>query len=229
MRDDLAGRLAPRHLRRLLERRYGCTPWGEPLYRLVWAPSRLERSGGLWTDWRGGTQARGMGLIRRIAEVRWVRKYPGEDCWLVEQWTPPSAYGNPEDWGRPVALGGTMLPTEWGPVPTLGPFPARGDYEDLGARIYWYPSERHVTLAIDATRCRRAAAADAPRQRISDAAQRAQEREARREEEFERFCHDVLGDAAPAFGGTPMAGYGPKTRPSLIESAESIGIRQHPY
>lgn len=229
MRDDISFRHAPRHLAALLRRRYGCTDWGEPLYRLVWAPARLERSGGLWNDWRGGTQARGQGVLRRVAELRWVPKYPGEVCWLLEQWTPPLAYGTPADWWRPVAEGGTILPTAWGPVPTLGPYPERGDYEDLGARLYWYPSERQLTLAIDVTRRRRDRAAASARQRLRDAVASARQREAQRDADFENFCRDVLDDAAPAFAGAPMAGYGPRRRPSLVSAAESIGIRSHPY
>lgn len=229
MRYDIVGRQAPQHLQRMLARRYGRNAFGEPLFRLVWAPARLERSGGLWTDWRGGHAVRGQGLLRRVAEIRWVRKYPGEVCWLLEQWTPPQAYGTPETWGQPIELGGTILATDRGPVATLGPYPQFGDYEDLGARMYWYPSERHLTLAIEAVVRKRAAAGGNAKQRVLASVNRAQERELLRDAAFDHFCREVLDDTAPAFGGAPMAGYGGKRRPSLITLAESIGIRQHPY
>lgn len=228
MHQDSLARRAPHHLSELLLRRYGRNPFGEPNYRLVWAPARLERSGGLWNDWAGGARSRG-GLLRRVAEVRWVRKYPGEVCWLVEQWTPPAAYGTPEQWGRPVAEGGTRLVTSWGSVPALGPYPELGDYEDLGARMYWYPSERHLTLAVDASRRARARRAAGARQRVREATLRAEREEQARDVRAASFCDDVLTDASPAFHGAPMAGSGAKRRPSLVTMAEGIGIRQHPF
>ncbi|MGH3181505.1 MAG: hypothetical protein ACRDOE_06305, partial [Streptosporangiaceae bacterium] len=88
-RDDLSGRQAPRWIGGLLRGRYGRTPFGEPRFRLVWAESRLERSGGEWVDWdvsvapsdRGRS---GQAPLRRVAAMRRVKKYPGEQCWLIE-------------------------------------------------------------------------------------------------------------------------------------------------
>lgn len=206
MRDDLAGRKAPRWAPRFL-RRYGLSPSGEPRYRLIWSAARLEFSGGTWNDVEGGR------LLRRVREVRRVRKYPGAACWLIERWTPPEAYGAPEDW----------------PAAALGPYPAAGDYEDIGARIEWYPSERHLAAAVGA--CERALAGRRPgmARRVRERVARAEEEQRRRDAEYERWALDALDDASPAFEGAPMIAYGEKRRPSLVTIAESAGIRQHPF
>jgi hypothetical protein len=217
-------------LQLLLRRRYGRTPFGEPRYRLVWAPSRFERTGGVWTDWDPAVAAaeRQSGSaqpLRRVAQMRWVRKYPGEECWLIERWTPPSSYGTPEQWYRPASEGGTVLACG---LAGCGDYPQLGDYEDIGARMYWYPTERHVTTAIDAIERRREqmpATAQGRALRRTYAAQREQEQ---RDAEFERAAMDLFDEGSPAFGGAPMVGYGGSHRPALVEMAERIGIRQHP-
>ena len=222
MRYDLQGRQAPAWLQSLLARRYGRTPFGEPRYRLVWAPARMERSGGVWTDWETGA------VRRRVAELRWVRKYPGEQCWLVEKWLPASFYGSPAQWYSSLADGGTMVSTPHGPVPACGDFPALGDYEDIGARLHWYPTEYHLTLAVDAFERRLQHLPEDPGARARRRTHRAQEEQARRDRDFDAFCSDLFDDAAPAFSGAPMVGYGGSHRPALVEMAERAGIRQHP-
>lgn len=219
LRDEICGRRAPGWLARLLVRRYGTNPFGEPRYRLVWAPSRLERSGGEWTDWEGGR------ALRRVVAMRRVLKYPGEICWLIERWAPASSYGAPEQWYRPAAAGGTVLPCG---IAALGDYPHRGDYEDIGARMYWYPTERHVTLAIDACERGLSSAPASPAARARRRTLAAEQEQQRRDADFDQLAADLFDDAAPAFHGAPMVGYGGSHRPALVEMAERIGIRQHP-
>lgn len=233
VRGDIQGRLAPRWLSALIVRRYGRTVFGEPRYRLVWAPSRFERSGGEWVDWLEGSTAkeRQAGAVqpwRRRTELRWVRKYPGEACWLIERWAPASAFGTPERWYRPVAEGGTVLSTATGPIGSLGDYPQFGDYEDIGARMTWYPTERHVTLAIDVAERQRALLAATEAGRARHRVERAEREQEQRDREFDALAADVFDDASPAFAGAPMVGYGGSHRPALVEMAERIGIRQHP-
>ncbi len=228
-RDDVRGRRAPQWLQQLLLRRYGRTPFGEPRHRLVWAPSRWERSGGVWTDCDTAVPAaareRGAQPLRRVAQMRWVRKYPGEECWLLERWTPPSSYGTPEQWYRPASEGGTVLACG---IASCGDYPQLGDYEDIGARMYWYPTERHVTTAIDAVERRREQLPATVRGRALRRAYQAEREQERRDAAFEQLALDLFDDAAPAFGGAAMVGYGGSHRPALVEMAERIGIRQHP-
>jgi hypothetical protein len=235
MRDDIQGREAPGWLQSLIHDRYGSSPFGEPLFRLVWAPARMERSGGTFNDWRQGStiESRRSGsaaIIRRVAEVRWVPKYPALQCWIIERWMPASAaYGTPEAWYRPITEGGTMTFTESGLIPALGAYPTEGDYEDIGAEMHWLPTERHVTKAIDALRMLRdklpTSEAARTRRRIWTAKREQDAREAK----FEAAALDLLSENDVAFGGAPMSGYGPKTRGSLVSLAERIGISSHPY
>lgn len=236
MRDDIRGRRAPRHLQQILTRRYGRTRFGEPNFRLVWAPSRLEQSAGVWVDWHSADslparQNGGAQPNRRRAEMRWVRKYPGEECWLIERWLPPSAYGPREQWYRPVSEGGTLIWCGWaesGLLPACGPYPSRGDYEDIGVRMYWYPSERHLAAAVDAVLGRIALAPASGCARAQRRTLQAQAEQTRRDRNYEEFCHAVLDDAGQAFGGAPMSGYGGRPRSSSVELCDRIGIRQHP-
>lgn len=230
-RDDLRGRLAPRHLVRLIAGRWGRNPFGEPRYRLVWGPSRLERSGGLWRDWQPGTATtdkRTQRAWRARLEMRWVRKYGDEECWLIEAWHPAEHYGLPETWYRPQADGGTLIVTELGSICALGDYPTAGDYEDIGARMHWSPTERHIEAAIGAYE-RGARSFGSVLARAKHRERLAREAERETERAFDGFAKDVFDDAEPAFRGAPFAGPGVKHRPSLVGMAEKIGIRQHPY
>ncbi len=234
-RNDLRGRLAPKWASALLTRRYGTNPFGESRYRLVWAPSRLERSGGIWVDWDApaGRDVAERRVTRRRCEMRWIPKYPGEECWIVERWLPASAYGSREQWYAPVSQGGTVLHNRSAggeiSICSCGDYPEFGDYEDIGARMRWYPTESHLTLAIDAVeRARQAQNGDLEtRMRRKIAA--AEQRQAERERQYELFCRDVLDDADQAFGGAPLIGYGGTRRHSSVELCERLGIREHPF
>ena len=100
---------APPHYAKLLER-FGRTPYGQNVYRLIWAPSRTRIFGGYWDD-TGKT------------EYRLVPKYGATPQWALETWRPPITYAGPEIWERQ-----TMSPDGY---LTCGPFPAHGDYECL--------------------------------------------------------------------------------------------------
>lgn len=219
IRDDISGRRAPAWLQRIIARRFGSTPYGEPRYRLVWGPSRLERSGGEWTDWRNGQ------MLRRVPELRRVRKYPGVDCWLIERWMPPESYGPPWAWYRPAADGGTILPSGIG---ALGDYPTFGDYEDIGARMFWYPTEHHVVTAITASERVTEELPMSPAARAVRRTWLAEREQERRDAEYDAAAADLFDDSAPAFHGAAMIGYGGSHRPALVEMAERAGIREHP-
>lgn len=58
--------------------RFGKNPWGEQVYRVVWAESRSELLGALWAEGPG---------------YRHVAVYPGIKRWILEKWLPPDQAG----------------------------------------------------------------------------------------------------------------------------------------
>src|SRR6185437_15721713 len=131
----------------------------------------------------------------------------------------------PEQWYRPVAEGGTHLPCGIG---ACGDYPQFGDYEDIGCRMTWYPSERHVTAAVDAIEWSRHAGSSNPLSRARRRTYLAGEEQERRDREFDQFAGDVFDDCTPAFHRAPMVGHGGSHRPALVEMAERAGIRHPP-
>jgi len=120
------------------------------------------------------------------------------------------------------------MTTNDGPLAMAGEYPLRGDYEDIGARMYWYPSEAQVVLAATASERGRE---QAPATALGRARRRlwlAEEHEKKKDREFDQLAADLFDDGAPAFAGSPMIGYGGSHRPALVELAERAGIREHP-
>ena len=85
-------------------RRFGLTPFGDALYRIVFASSRRHLVCGTWPD--GSNKA------------QYVRRYPhlGEQ-WIMERWLPAEEYAkcSKEQWNRDLLI--------------LGPWPERGEYD----------------------------------------------------------------------------------------------------
>jgi len=100
---------APPHYAKLLER-FGRNPYGQNIYRLIWAPSRMRIFGGYWND----TGKR---------EYRLVQKYGPTPQWALEVWRPATIYFSPEIWNRQTVSADGFL--------TCGPFPVHGEYECL--------------------------------------------------------------------------------------------------
>jgi len=100
---------APPQYAKLLSR-FGRNPYGQNIYRLIWAPSRMRIFGGYWDDvakW----------------EYRLTPKYGPTPQWALEVWRPSITYGSPEIWeAQTVAPDGYL---------SCGPFPAHGDFECL--------------------------------------------------------------------------------------------------
>ena len=84
--------------------KYGLNPHSEPLYRIVFAPSRRYLCSGEWPDGTNG--ARWTPLYRNLGEI-----------WVMEKWVAPEQFHKPgrEDWNLYQAE-------------RLGPWPARGEY-----------------------------------------------------------------------------------------------------
>jgi hypothetical protein len=110
---------APASVARRLHIAGGSNRFGEPNYRAVWGWSRLGWVGGKWED-----RDEAGGLVREVAELRYVPKYTPQDRWHIERWLPPEAYGSPLDW-----YAQTMERADGSNIPALGPYPNRGEYE----------------------------------------------------------------------------------------------------
>lgn len=132
---------APGHIRRWLKKIGGETPWGENRYRLVLCQHVMLHQGARWHDWdvnvpledQGGlemttaeeTQVGTAGVkhskpTRVVEEMRWIRRYPKEEGWMLQAWY-PSSYYSPEHYKVTV----TGRPD----LPLLGEFPSKGQYE----------------------------------------------------------------------------------------------------
>lgn len=86
--------------------RHGKNPYGENLYRIIWAESRRRVVVQKFST--------GASVAREIPE------YPGRFGWILERWEPPErvAKCTPEQWyANPV-------------LDVLGPFPHRGEYRE---------------------------------------------------------------------------------------------------
>lgn len=98
----------------------GFNCFGEPNYRVVWGQSRLDYIGGRWVDYDDN----GI-LIREAIEVRHVPKY-AVDRWIIERWVPCETYGPPALWEMQ-----TFENHDGHIIPALGPYPSRGEYEEV--------------------------------------------------------------------------------------------------
>lgn len=114
----------PPEVSEALLRRGGRNRFGEPNYRCVWSDTRLELSGGEWSDYKDNNYKSGV-LIRRNVEVRNVPKYWNKPHrWIIERWIPPEQFGSPLLWEA-----NTVVWMNGKKVEQLGPFPTRGDYD----------------------------------------------------------------------------------------------------
>jgi hypothetical protein len=137
IRNDIQGvERAPKAIQEYLTRKGGLNVYGEPVFRLVWSPTRVRIRGGKFSDWddniagheRGGFVRLKSGLvvpnhrpIRTVIEYREVRKYDFDPGWVMERWIPATYYGARGDWEMRCVPGTSIC---FG-----GPFPSTGEYE----------------------------------------------------------------------------------------------------
>lgn len=84
--------------------KYGLNPYGENLYRIVFAPSRRRLVYGTWPNGE--------------RKASWVTAYPEVGrIWIMERWQTPFEFARctAEVWNQTMTL--------------LGPYPDRGEYE----------------------------------------------------------------------------------------------------
>lgn len=175
--------------------RFGKNPYGENLYRIVFAPSRRMIAYGTWAD--GSRKA------------RYIPKYPEiGDQWILERWMTPYEYTGrtPEQWKQTLTV--------------LGPYPDRGEYEvshvfeacgptdaNLTKLISWIEEGRKRSWWENRTACQADSEAD----------------EKERKNLREAIIRDSLPAFGTAplsgYGG----GRGTKTAP-ILKSAEELGL-----
>jgi hypothetical protein len=229
--DDFQGEVkTPRYIEEHLLRRGGKNPYDEPLYRLIWAPTRVIKQGGRWHDWdenipvteRGGVSINfenGIAVPRMnrpyrvVEEVRLTRKY-AFDGWVLERWVPSIMYPRSE-YERTVP--GTT-------IPLLGPYPERGEYEMVagGPEYTEIPSLSSLDFAIDQCEAQRA------RHRISveyevlaRVSKAMDEYERQREKEYNELLQKMRENKSILFGTSLEAG---RIR---NEIAKSAGVTEH--
>jgi hypothetical protein len=212
-------KVCPPKIAAQLARAGGWNRYGEPNYRVVWGWSRLTWIGGKWEDWEHGR-------LKSIAyEYRQVPKYEAFDRWHVEKWMPPEFYGSPREWeqntleipedeyGNPEVGAPALL--------SLGPYPARGDYEH--SFTVQTPNGEHLGLTAAVVEYVIAAIERSRYLVHKDKAlslQKLRDRQAAVELEWERHADAVLGDAFDGIGQGPRV-YMPGEKP--MRDAKLLG------
>jgi hypothetical protein len=110
---------APASIAERLQIAGGSNRYNEANYRVIWGWNRLTWIGGKFED----RDAEGE-LVREVVELRQEPKYPQVNRWHVERWVPPEAYGSAKSW-----YGQTIERANGQSIPSLGPYPERGEYE----------------------------------------------------------------------------------------------------
>lgn len=183
---------APPWVLQRVTRAGGLNRFGEPNFRVVWGGSRLAWIGGRWV----GRDDHG-NIIRETVELRREPKYVPVDRWHVERWLPPECYGSPSSWYElTVETEGSIR------VPTLGPYPSRGEYE----HCFTLQDARGEFIPLTATACEWIArAVEWSRQQPSIVRRAAHEaREIRRMRDWDGAVDAILEEGAPAFAGQPF-------------------------
>ncbi len=222
-------REVPKYLQEFILRRGGETRFGEARYRLVWSPDRYEQAGGEWLEWDESLHVNDRNYVNRkgealnkphriVEDLRWLRKYPTQDKWVLEKWIAPENFGDPETWYKAVSPSGKY--------PILGKYPTFGDYESTG---YEFPNEaltegilgnaigriEHYVDSLPSTM----------EGRVKRAKYLAQARDDMKEKNLESKHLEIVQDSGFAFSGKPfMAMSGDKRKSDRDATAERIGV-----
>lgn len=136
----------------------GKTPFGEPMYRLILAETRVTKASGDWSIWddsvalddRGGLNikkalqlAQNGATAEQLADalkpatplrvecgIKDVPLYPNEG-FIIEKWKPAFSFGPPSDWPS-----------------SEGPYPQYGDYELLAGPTPYLPTIAECEVVI---------------------------------------------------------------------------------
>jgi len=121
----LSGLEPPEWAARLLAP-FGKNPWGENIWRVVWAPRRITMYGGYWHD-------------NGMFEYRYVPRYGKLTAWILERWLPARHFGSPKDWEATTANAEGYL--------SNGPYPRFGVY--MSGYQFCAPDHSYIPLLPD--------------------------------------------------------------------------------
>lgn len=112
-------------------RHFGINPYGEPIWRVIWAPSRMRIVGGKHTErdskMPNDRELKAAGghdhsIIREWVGYKWYPMYPKKQCYVLEKWLSSVEYG-----GTKRVYEETQTDGETGLL-VSGPYPERGEY-----------------------------------------------------------------------------------------------------
>jgi hypothetical protein len=179
--------------------RFGTSPFGENLYRIVFTASRRHLVGRQWSDGHIG--------------YHWRPKYRAvKAAWILERWSPEKL--SKREWDRTMVdpFSGLLL---------FGPYPARGDYELAWEFDHGVEADSLDNLIAAVERGRSRSFEDL--RTFHKAEYETEERDFKREAEAE------VRDAVTAFGNAPVSSSrlmrGSKTAPEMRFSARDLGMR----
>jgi len=154
-------------------KRFGTTPFDDPLYRVVYSDSRTDLIGGRWPDGN--------------CDYRETPRYPDIHCWILEKWMTSEEYaGKKEDYER------SQLDLESG-LFTCGPYPVRGEYQ-ICYTFPHQPTDGMIVQIVTAIKLSRDIHPAHQKQAYADGY-------ANQQREHEQRISDVVDDALGAFSG----------------------------
>lgn len=109
-----------------LLKQFGQTPWGEDIFRVVWAPRRITMYGGYWND---------TGMF----EYRMVPRYGKLKAFVMERWIPARHFGGPKAWAQATANPEGYL--------SNGPWPRYGVY--ISFSNFTAPDRSYIPILPD--------------------------------------------------------------------------------
>ena len=176
--------------------RFGKNVYGEPLYRIVWGPSRRYLVCGEWPD---GSNC-----------ARWAVKYKqcGEN-WILEGWMSAQRFAqcSRQQWERDKL--------------SLGPWPERGEYEIVEPFYGVQPSDSLVEKLINWSRA--GSERISPSETFTFNRDDAMRELAEKENIAQAMLRNALPAFGPRpFAGAHVS-RGEKTRP-ILHSAEELGL-----
>jgi len=177
-------------------RHFGITPYGESLFRVIWAPSRMRMIGGRHTVRDGKPQidrdvvangGRDNSVVREFVGYKWYPMYPRKQSYILEKWLSPVEYGGTrENYETQQRCAETGLLVS-------GPYPERGEYFFCYEFPDGYPAVSAVESIIRLILFGRNFTIREKRDAILEADKREQL-------SIRKRATDVILDSLPAFG-----------------------------
>lgn len=184
---------APKEFQQRLALKGGKNFFGEPNYRVVWGWSRLSWIGGKWLDRNSAGE-----VFREVIELREEPKYFMHlNRWIIERWFPAEFYGCPRYWDLK-----TVIYEDGIAIPALGPYPSRGDYEEVFT--VEGPDEEFVQLTPQILdECIHRLQYGQERYSATEKRLALEAREEQKKKDEESWGMDLLDDGFDAFYGAP--------------------------